>query len=386
MFKGSCFAVVAALATSGCAASVAATPFATPAPFVRASVDRHVYPGISLAVGNAKGLITAQAYGYADVGRHIAITPETPLRFASVSKSIAAAAILKLDQSGAISIDKTVSTYVPNYVYGGRMTVRELLNHTSGIPGHAHGDPIIHGDGAITRTEFFARLNRTPLYAKPGTSFDYSNENYYLLALIVQKASGLRYGDFLRKRIFEPTAMNSTYADDGRANPRLALGYLHRTASDPFLQCSAPDSSNVLGGGDIISTPSDILRFDLALRGGRLLNAAHVATMFAPSVKVGAGSYALGWFVYPGNLYIHEGDFSTAAAINAIYPDGTAVVEVSNGAILSPDFDRFYFATKLQNEYGGRPHPLGTPNPPSLLKMAGPFSSCAEFTKLFFGP
>ena len=233
---------------------------------------------------------------------------------------------------------------------------------------------------------FFSRLNATPLYATPGTTFDYANENFYLSAVIVQNVTGLSFADFLRQRIFGPAGMTSTYSDEGNANVGVALGYVHRTASDPFLQCPAPDWTNVLGSGGIISTPSDIVRFDLALTSGKLLDAQHRALMFAPAIATGAGtSYALGWFVYPGNLIQHQGDFATVTAINALFPDGTAVVQIANGADLSPDFDRTYYATQLQNQYGTTPFPLGTPSPPSLLAL-GPFSTCEQLSALVFGP
>jgi CubicO group peptidase (beta-lactamase class C family) len=371
-----------ALALGGCV-SVSAPP-ATRS-FESAAADRGVYPGISMAVANANGVVMAQAYGLATLSGHVAMTPGTQIRMASVSKSLTAAAILMLDQNGKISIDATVATYVPRFSSAGSLiTVRQLLNHTSGIQGHAHGDPILHGEGAYPPDVFFAKLNATPLYATPGTSYDYANENYYLLATIVENVSGKSFADFMHENIFLPAGMLSTYSDDGRSNPQLATGYLHRTSSDPFLACPAPDWTQALGGGGIISTPSDIARFDIALLGHKYFDAAHLAMMFAPSVAVGPVSYALGWFVYPQNLIQHQGDFAITTTINAIYPDGTAVVEAGNAGDLAPDFDRTYFTNQLQNTYGTTPFPLGTYNPPSLLNAVGPFSSCDQFNSMFF--
>ena len=374
-----------ALLLGGCAGAATSQPTATPAPLVRAPIEASIYPGISIAVGGPTGLRTAQAYGYADVAGHVAMTTDTPLRLASVSKSITAVAIMLLDQKGRISIDKPVSTYVPRYKYGSQMTVRELLDQTSGIPGRAHGDPILHGDAAITTDEFFAKANATPLYAKPGSTFDYANENYYLLATIVQNVGGMKFGDFLQKYLFAPAGMTSTYADDGRSNPQLALGYVHRLKTDPLLQCPAPDHSNVFGAGGLIGTPTDLVRFDMALLDGKILDAKHLAEMFKPAAAVGGAHYALGWFVFPDGTILHEGDFTITSAINAIFPDHTVVAEVANGAELGPDFDRPYFARQLQNAYGTTPVALGTPNPSSLLSMIGPFKTCAELDKELFG-
>ena len=154
--------LVLALALLGLAPS-------TPAPFVRHPIESKVYPGISVAVGSvAKGLITAQAYGYADIAAKRPLMPDTPLHIASVSKSVTATAVMQLVQSGKVSLEKPVSTYVPNFKNGAKITVRQLLDQSSGIPGHSHSDPIIHGDDAISVDEVFRKLNATPLFAAPG--------------------------------------------------------------------------------------------------------------------------------------------------------------------------------------------------------------------------
>ncbi|HET9393550.1 MAG TPA: serine hydrolase domain-containing protein [Candidatus Rubrimentiphilum sp.] len=371
-------------------ATCAAAP-ATPAngldQLIRPPITGKVYPGISVAVGNSTGLLAAGAYGRANIAASIAMTSRTPMRVASVSKTITAAAILMLDQAGAISIDKPVSTYVPQFTSNGaKITIRQLLAHISGIPGRGHGDPILHGDGPVTQTEFFTKLNATPLYATPGTQWDYSNENYYLLAQIVQNVGHASFASWLKQHIFVPAGMTQTYSDEGASDPTLALGYVHRLPQDPFLACAPPDWSGELGAGGVISTPSDLVRFDIALFNGTLLDVAHRKEMVAPAFPLpGGASMALGWFVTPNGVVFHEGDFTIAAAINAVFPDGTYVAEASNGAGLGPDFDRGYFARQVQNLYGAPPIALGKPNPPSLLSMIGPFSTCAQLDAMLFG-
>ncbi|HVA29426.1 MAG TPA: serine hydrolase domain-containing protein [Candidatus Baltobacteraceae bacterium] len=357
-----------------------------PPSFIKRPIETRIYPGISVAVGSvAKGLIFAQAYGDANVAAGTPMTPDTPLHVASVSKSITATAVMQLVQSGRVSLDKPVSIYVPNFTNGAKITVRQLLDHSSGIPGHAHNDPIIHGDDAISEAEFFRKLNATPLFAAPGTKWEYANENFYLAATIVQNVTHQSFASYLQKHVFGPAHMTHSYSSDGRKDASVALGYVHRTPSDPFLQCPAPDWSNVLGGGGIISTPSDIVRFDIALYDGTLLDKTHLAEMTSAAFPIaGTVSYALGWFVQPGVLLWHEGDFTTATAINAVFPDGTFVAEVTNGAELGPDFDRFYFARQLQNAYGATPVAMGTPHPASMLEKIGPFNSCEQIFQMLF--
>ncbi len=363
----------------------AMTP-ATPAPIVRNTVEAQIYPGLSVAVGSvAKGVITAQASGYADIATKTPMTPDTPLHVASVSKSITATALMQLVQAGKVSLDAPVSVYLPNFVNGSKISVRQILDHTSGIPGHGHKDPIIHGDGAITTDEVFRKLNATPLFAAPGTTFEYANENYYLAAMIVQKVAGEPFATYLQNHIFGPAHMTHSYSSDGRKDSNVALGYVHRMKSDPFLRCPSPHWSNVLGGGGVITTPSDIVRFDIALYNGTLLDKRYLNEMTSPAVRIsGNVSYGLGWFVQPGVLLWHGGDFTTASAINAIFPDGTFVVAIANGADLAPDFDRFYFARQLQNAYGSVPVALGTPHPPSMLDTFGPFTRCDELFDMLF--
>jgi D-alanyl-D-alanine carboxypeptidase len=375
-----------ALILIACAAAPAPPGRALDA-LLREPIAGKVYPGISAAVGNSAGLLAAAAGGDANISSSIAMTPDTPLRVASVSKSITAAAILMLDQAGTISIDKPVSTYVPQFTSNGaNITLRQLLAHISGIPGRNHGDPILHGDGPITPEQFFTKLNATPLYAKPGAQWDYANENYYLLAQVVQNVGHAGFASWLKQHIFIPAGMTQTYSDEGAPDPALALGYVHRLPQDPFLQCAPPAWSGELGAGGVISTPSDLVRFDIALFNGTLLDAAHRKEMLAPAFPLpGGASMALGWFVLPNGVAFHEGDFTIAAAINAIFPDGTYVAEVSNAAALGPNFDRGYFTRQVQNMYGTAPVALGTPNPPSLLSMIGPFSTCAQLDTMLFG-
>ena len=357
---------------------------------IRRPVTDHIYPGISVAVGNATdGVVAAAAYGQADLNTGTLLTVETPMRMASVSKSVTAVAILMLAQAGTVSLNTSVDTYVPEYTaYGKQITLRQLLSHTSGIPGHAHGDPVLHGDGPITDDEFFAKLNATPLYAVPGTGWDYSNENYYLLAKVVEHVSGQTFADWLNQKVFQPAGMtNRSYSDTGQINAAVPLGYVNRLKSDPFLQCAAPHWSGEVGAGGIIATPSDMVRFDVAVFGGLLLDTEHRAEMVRTVADLGGGAgYALGWFTYPRGIVKHDGDFTTIATSNTIFPDGTFVVEAANAAHMGPDFDRLYFATQLQNLYGKTPLPSGTPNPPSLLDMFEPFTTCQQIDDMLYRP
>ncbi|HET6894392.1 MAG TPA: serine hydrolase domain-containing protein [Candidatus Baltobacteraceae bacterium] len=368
----------------------------------RSGTRRSTLLGVSIAVGTVKGVKVALAYGDADSTHKTPMTPQTHIRFASVSKAITSAAVLMLDQAGAISIDDPVAKYVPQYVQqpvappspGATPTpsgsprpieIKDLMSMTSGLPGRAGGDPVLHGDGPITSAQFFAKINQLKLWGYPGTRWDYSNESYYLLAQLVQNVSGMSFADFLQRKIFQPAGMKDSYSDVGAPDPSLALGYVHFAQSDPFMECPAPDWSGEVGLGGVISTPSDIVRFDIAVMNGTLLDAQHRKAFLAPAWDFGNGyGYAYGWFTLPNGLVVHEGDFSTTQTINAIFPDGTFVVSAANGATLAPFFDRRYYVNQLQNAYGTTPFPLGTrvdAGPPPGISS---FTTCEQLDHMLF--
>jgi CubicO group peptidase (beta-lactamase class C family) len=227
---------------------------------------------------------------------------ETRYHIASVSKSFTAAAILQLEEQGRLSVSDPVSKYVPAFPNGDRITLNHLLTHSSGIP-DING---IEGIDTFERSphtleQIIAKFAGLPLEFAPGAKQSYSNSNYNLLALILEKVSGERYEDYLRRHIFEPAGMKDTGVDDdaSRLIPNVASGYTPAGVSG-FENASYLDWSNKEGNGNLYSTVDDLYRFDRALNTDVLLKKATQQKYF-----VEADDNFYGWYIWNQRLGHH---------------------------------------------------------------------------------
>jgi CubicO group peptidase (beta-lactamase class C family) len=247
------------------------------------------------------GQIVYEDYvGYIDPRRkEDSITANTPQHLASVSKTFTGMAVLKLAEQGKINIDDTVGAYLPGFPCPG-VTVRLLLNHRSGIPKYDHYMEEMGWDKKrlVTNQDvldfLMARHSEIPI-GTPNRGFSYSNTNYALLALIIEKVSGLSYPQFMKKTFFDPLGMKDTYvftmADSARYCP--SFHYNNRPYAFEFLD-------QVYGDKNIYSTVRDLLKWDQALkRSGfykkETLDAAYAGYSFE---KPGTHNYGLGWRMY----------------------------------------------------------------------------------------
>jgi CubicO group peptidase (beta-lactamase class C family) len=290
-------------------------------------------PGASLLVIRDGTAVVRRAYGMADMEAHVAATPSTNYRLASVTKQFTAAAILLLAEDGRLGLDDKVRSWLPTLPAAtDTVTIRHLLTHTSGLVDYE--DVIPEGTTRQLRDADVLRLlstqNRT--YFAPGTGYRYSNSGYALLALIVERASGGRFQDFLRTRIFAPLGMRHTlaYVADGPVVPDRAYGYSevdgHWQRTDQSL------TSAVLGDGGIYSSVDDLANWDAALYDDRLLGdasrmlafTAHTATD-DPDVK-----YGFGWRITGDTLW-HSGETIGFRNVIVRYPkQRLTVVILSN--------------------------------------------------------
>lgn len=272
---------------------------------LRGQLEAYLQPFVS--TGNFSGAVLVvrkghtilrSGYGKASYQLDVPNTPETRFHIASVSKPFTAAAILQLQEQGKLTVTDPVARYVPDFPNGSRITLDHLLTHTSGI--HNVNDLPDYNDFARsphTLPELVAKFASLPLDFEPGANYRYSNSNYNLLALIVEKVSGQRYGDYLREHIFEPAGLRATVHDgDGSVViPLAASGYEPMGVSGyenaPFL-----DWSNKTGNGSLVSTVDDLYRFTEAIGSGKILKDATVKKYLIE----GRGN-RYGWFVRPRN-------------------------------------------------------------------------------------
>jgi CubicO group peptidase (beta-lactamase class C family) len=223
------------------------------------------------------------------------ITAHTPLHLASVTKTFTAMAILKLQEAGKLNIDNPVTKYLPGFPYPA-VTLKMLLTHRSGLINYVHnlaawGWP---EDKMATNEDLLALINQLqpPLQAPPGIKFSYCNTNYALLALIIEKASGKTYSDYLQQTIFKPLQMNDTYVFQPKDTATATPSYDWKGRLIPFNFLDG-----VYGDKNVYSTVRDLYKWDQALYTNLLFSKETLAAAFSgySFEKPGIRNYGLGW-------------------------------------------------------------------------------------------
>jgi D-alanyl-D-alanine carboxypeptidase len=315
------------------AAALTVTQRASIDGLIAATMKTEHIAGASVAVSIDGAIAYRKAFGFADIASKTRASTETVYPIGSITKQFTAACVLLLAQDGKLSIDDPLSMYVPGLPWGDRVTLRHLLDQESGIVDFRSG--VVDYGGALKQSVVIDRLRQTDLLFAPGSKYEYSNSNYYLLGMVVEKASGKSYPQFLRERILVPLGLTSTFYNDASVTiPGLAHGF-NATANGP--QPVSPENADwAFAAGAIASTVSDLTRWDDALRGGKVLAPASSAEMFAPGTLDNGGptDYAFGWVVvkHDGAKEIwHNGEVTGFHAMNATYPDArTDVVVLTN--------------------------------------------------------
>jgi CubicO group peptidase (beta-lactamase class C family) len=240
-------------------------------------------------------ILYRKGFGQADIKTGAAFTPDTISDIGSVTKQFTAMAIMMLSERGGLSYDDLVSKYIPEFSgtsHLGRITIRHLLTHTSGIPDY--GDLGFDDSGLNQSSLIAALLKRDAQFSKPGSKYRYSNVGYALLALVIERVSGQRFSDFLFQNIFLPCGMTNTFVYDGWLAKRsgMAVGY------DMFGQVDNGGPTSKPGDGGIYSTVDDLFRWDQALNTEKLVKQSTLADAFTPAkVEEGKSTYGFGWNV-----------------------------------------------------------------------------------------
>ena len=291
-------------------------------------------PGASVAVIRDGQVIIRRAYGMADLERRSAATPETNYRLASVSKQFTAMAVMLLAKDGKLRYDQPIRDFLPELPAAAHaVTVRHLLNHTSGLWDYEALIPAGR-TAQLDDDDVLAMVaSKDSLSTPAGTTYCYSNSGYVLLGIIVARVSGMSFPDFLRTRIFAPLGMSATVAHiAGRDTvPARAYGYSPRGGT--FVQTDQSVTSATLGDGGIYSNADDLVRWDRALSDTTLVDEITMALATAPPALPGgaATEYGFGWFIdrYRGEQrWRHTGE--TSGFRNAIqrFPDRQLTVIV----------------------------------------------------------
>jgi CubicO group peptidase (beta-lactamase class C family) len=267
-------------------------------------------PGASLLVVHDGVALLRRGYGMADLEAQEVATPSTNYRLASVTKQFTAASILLLAEQGKLQLDDPAGRWLPTLPPApARATLRQLLTHTAGLVDY---EDLIEEPAPrqLRDADVLALLeheDRTEF--APGSAYRYSNSAYALLALVVERASGQSFQDFLRERIFKPLGMEHTLAfvEGGPAVEQRAYGYTR--VGDAWVRTDQSSTSAVLGDGGIYSSIDDLARWDAALYDDRLLSDASRRLAFAPQVATDDPEvrYGFGWRISGDTLW-HSGE------------------------------------------------------------------------------
>lgn len=285
----------------------------------------------NVAILRKDKILFSRSYGYSDAAAGRVNDSATQFRIGSITKTFTAALIMRLQERGKISLEDRLSKYLPDYRYGDSITVRNLLNHTSGIKSFTSTGKFQQEKMEMSGIpEVISTFIGEPLLFSPGSNFQYSNSNYLLLGYIAEKVTKEKFPDLLRKEITGPLRMEATGIDsDQRNSLHKALGYEASAQSD--LDLSPANNIGLLSGaGAMYSTVGDLARWQRAMYGNQILSDSSKSKMFQPNLK----DYGLGWQIskHTGRLsYSHSGSIDGFKSNIQLFPESeTVIIFLSN--------------------------------------------------------
>lgn len=242
----------------------------------------------SVLVAENGRVIYKKGFGMANMEWNVPNDPETKFRLASVTKQFTAALILQLVEQGKIKLDGKITDYLPDYRKdtGDRITVHQLLNHTSGIPNYTALPGFFkdHSRDPYTVADFVKKYLSGDLEFEPGTKFNYNNSAYYLLGAIIEKVTGKTYAQVMQENVFAPAGMkNSGYDSFSALIPKRATGYTKSRKG--YINADYLDMSIPYAAGSLYSTVEDLYLWDQALYGEKILSAKSKELMFKPNLE-----------------------------------------------------------------------------------------------------
>lgn len=356
---------------------------------LEAKVDAYIQP--CLRTNNFSGavliardgrVLVRKGYGYANQELQVPNTPEHRFHVASVSKSFTAAAILLLEQRGRLRVEDPLEKYLPDYPNGQRITIHQLLAHTSGIA-NANSIPGYDEKSRFPQrlADVLALFKDKPLEFEPGTRYRYSNSNYNVLAAVIEQASGESYGAFLRGQILDPLGLRDTGhdGDPGTLIPRRAQGY-SPTGRDGLLNAPYLDWSIKTGNGSLYSTVDDLYHWAQALCGDALLDAPRRQKMFTEHTE-GVG---YGWFIRKGrhpSVGLGGRSPGFVASVLRFLDEDVVVVVLSNlyssiGQSMAPDIAAIAFGEERAPPVPSTPVPVAEA---SLTRYPGRYQFGPDF-------
>jgi len=312
-------------------------------------------PGCAVLVIEDGQPVFRKGYGVTDLRTLQKIGPETNFRLASLTKQFTAMAVMLLVHDGKLHYEERLTDVFPDFpAYGKAITIRQLLNHTSGLIDY---EDIMAKQYAGVSDDMIPQIkdagvldllkHETATKFTPGSHWAYSNSGYVVLAMVVEKRSGMSLGDFLHQRIFTPLKMTDTLAYEKGKNKVARRAYGHTKTADGWRETDQSSTSATLGDGGVYTSLDDLAKWDAALTAHTLLTAKEVEPALTAATAANgtplqqldgslAPLYGFGWFLNPyrgHRRYSHYGE--TVGFRNAIqrFPDDRlTVIVLSNRA------------------------------------------------------
>jgi CubicO group peptidase (beta-lactamase class C family) len=309
--------------------------------FIQGQLESQKAPGLALLVMRNGAVVKEQGYGYANLELRVSVTPDTLFQSGSIGKMFTAAGILLLAQDGKLKLDDRLTMYYPDAPAAWhRVSIRELLTHTSGIKDYAQinsGDLDYRKD--YTDDELLAAMQRLPLEFEPGTQWSYSNSGYVVLGLLITRLAGKDYSDFLAERLFKPLGMQTTQLiSERRVTPNRASGYELDNHGVLVNQEWVAPGLNRTADGSLYFSLRDLAAWEKALEGRSFMSRQSFADWWT-AVRLTNGSrypYGFGWFLSEqrGEPVIrHSGAWQGFEAAIVRYPEQQlAVMILANAA------------------------------------------------------
>jgi CubicO group peptidase (beta-lactamase class C family) len=300
--------------------------------------------GIVAAVVKGNDTLLLKGYGKADVEWNIAMPVDAMFEIGSITKQFTAVSILQLRDEGKLSLDDEMTKWLPDFdMRGNTVTIRRLLDHTSGIKGLTEMPEFgnLASNSRFPRDSAYALIKRYPFEFRTGEAQIYNNSAFWLLGLVVEKASGMTYENYIEKKLFEPLGMKrSMYCNSSENVERRAHGY--QVQNGQVRRAPTNVHTWPFSAGSICSTAADLVTWLKALHGGKVLSAKSYAEMTTPA-KLNDGTvlgYGMGIGVGKDirglNFIGHGGSIDGFTSEATWYPDAQAAIVVlmnSNGNI-----------------------------------------------------
>jgi D-alanyl-D-alanine carboxypeptidase len=302
-------------------------------------------PGVSVALGKRGQPIIAKGYGYASLTSCQLVSSDTSFQIGSVTKQFTAAAILKLAASGALSIDDAVTNFLPAYNFDSRITVRMLLNQTSGLADYTSFSEASAWTQGVSEQTVLTQISSTTVMFVPGTAYSYSNSNYFVLGGIIEALSGVPYPQYLTEQIYPSAGLTSTqYTQPSQSAAAYSNGANPAAVADPSFEFSA---------GALWSNVSDLTKWDGALYDFQVVSSASFSLMITPPAvpafqSNAPSNYGMGWArgMAVGHDFVwHDGMTSGYGAFNGLFlDDGFSISILTNSAADGSAMEHFALA------------------------------------------